>query len=106
MLATLANACPGSTQGFISPDLAANTSFKSGYQIDLDPAGGAVAGPNDCNGVASVTGYYAYAVPTQPGVTGNRGFGTNTAGTVFFTPNGIAPTEASMAPGGGGTPIQ
>ena len=105
-LSRLALACPGSTQAFISPDLSLDTSFKSGYQIDLDPAGAAVAGPNDCNNAATVTGYYAYAVPTQVGVTGNRGFGTNTAGTVFFTPNGVAPAEAVMAPGGGGTPIQ
>ena len=53
-----------------------------------------------------MTGYYAAAVPTQAGVTGNRGFATNTPGTVFFTPNGVAPTEAQMAPGGGGTAIQ
>ena len=106
LLAVLAVACPGSTQGFISPDLSTDPSFKSGYQIDLVAATGAVAGPNDCNATASVTGYYATAIPTQAGVTGNRGFGTNTAGTVFFTPNGVAPTEAEMAPGGGGTPIQ
>ena len=105
-LARLAQPCPGSAQGFISPDLATDPSTKSGYQITLGPAGGAVAGPMDCNGAPSVTGYYATALPTQPGVTGNRGFATSTAGTVFFTPNGIAPTEAQMAPGGGGTPIQ
>ena len=102
----LSLACPGSSQGFISPDLSTDPSFKSGYQVALAPATGAVAGPLDCNGVASVTGYYATALPTQPGVTGNRGFATSTAGTVFFTPNGVAPTEAQMAPGGGGTPIQ
>jgi len=105
-LARLSLACPGSAQGFISPDLATDPSFKSGYQITLAPAAGAVAGPIDCNGAGSVTGYYATALPTQPGTTGNRGFATNTAGTVFFTPNGVAPTEAQMAPGGGGTPIQ
>ena len=105
-LARLVLACPGSSQGFISPDLSTDPSFKSGYQISLAASAGAVAGPNDCNAAASVTGYYATALPTQPGTTGNRGFATNTAGTVFFTPNGIAPTEVEMAPGGGGTPIQ
>jgi prepilin-type N-terminal cleavage/methylation domain-containing protein len=102
----LAQACPGSAQGFISPDLSTDPAFKSGYQVTLAAATGAVAGPPDCNGAGSVTGYYATALPTQPGTTGNRGFGTNTAGTVFFTPNGVVPTEAQMAPGGGGTPIQ
>jgi hypothetical protein len=105
-LARLVLPCPGSSQGFISPDLATDPSFKSGYQITLAAAAGAVAGPADCNGAVSATGYYATAVPTQPGTTGNRGFATTTAGTVFFTPNGIAPTEAQMVPGGGGTPIQ
>ena len=105
-LARLSVACPGSTQGFISPDLSTDPSFKSGYQIDLLASAGAGAGPLDCNATATVTGYYASAIPTQVGVTGNRGFGTNTAGTVFFTPNGVAPPEATMAPGGGGTPIQ
>ena len=102
----LSQPCPGSAQGFISPDLSTDPSMKSGYQIALAPATGAVAGPLDCNAQASVTGFYATALPTQPGVTGNRGFATSTAGTVFQTPNGVAPTEAEMAPGGGGTPIQ
>jgi prepilin-type N-terminal cleavage/methylation domain-containing protein len=106
LLAVLVLACPGSSQGFISPDLSLDPSFKSGYQIDLVAATGAVAGPADCNTTGSVTGYYATALPTQPGTTGNRGFATNTAGTVFFTPNGVATTEAEMAPGGAGTPIQ
>jgi type IV pilus assembly protein PilA len=105
-LGRLSLACPGSTQAFISPDLSVDPSFKSGYQITLAAAAGAAAGPNDCNAAASVTAYYATALPTQPGTTGNRGFATNTPGTVFFTPNGVAPTEAQMAPGGGGTPIQ
>jgi prepilin-type N-terminal cleavage/methylation domain-containing protein len=103
----LAQSCPGSTNGFISPDLSTDPSTKSGYQIALQAATGSVPGPLDCNGVASVAGgYYATALPTQAGLTGNRGFATYTVGTVFFTPNGVAPTEAQMAPGGGGTPIQ
>jgi type IV pilus assembly protein PilA len=102
----LVQACPASSHGFLSPDLSTDPSFKSGYQITLIAAAGSVAGPLDCNAAATVTGYYATALPTQPGVTGNRGFATYTVGTVFFTPNGIAPTEAEMSPGGGGTPIQ
>ena len=105
-LARLSVACPGSTQGFISPDLSTDPSFKSGYQITVAMATGAVAVAMDCNAQAAMTAYYATALPTQPGVTGNRGFATNTPGTVFFTPNGVAPTEAEMAPGGGGTAIQ
>src|SRR5918993_3493870 len=85
----LVQACPGSAHGFLSPDLSMDPSFKSGYQITLAAAGGAVAGPQDCNNAGTVTGYYATAVPIQPGVTGNRAFGTYTVGTVFFRPNGV-----------------
>ena len=102
----LAQACPGSGQGFISPDLSTDPSLKSGYQIDLAVSGGAGNGPNDCNGVQTRTGYYVTALPVTPGVTGNRGFSSNAAGTIFFTPNGVATAEAAMAPGGAGTPIQ
>jgi type IV pilus assembly protein PilA len=105
-LATLALACPGSAQGFISPDLSTNPSTKSGYTITLAASAAGVAGPNDCNGTATQTAYYATSLPLTVGTTGNRGFSTNAAGTIFFTPNGVATAEAAMAPGGGGTPIQ
>ena len=107
LLATLALACPGSTQGFISPDLGTDPSTKSGYQIVLAGAAGTAPGvPLDCNGTNTVQGYYATALPTLPGTTGNRGFSANTSGTIFFTPNGVATAEADMAPGGAGTPLQ
>ncbi len=102
----LSLACPGSNQGFISPDLAADPSTKSGYTITLAASAIAGAGPNDCNGVATQTGFYATAVPVTVGTTGNRAFAANTAGTIFFGANGVAPAEAVMAPGGGGTAIQ
>jgi type IV pilus assembly protein PilA len=106
LLATLASSCPGSAQGFISPDLATDPSVKSGYTITLtNGAGGAVVAA-DCNGTNSETAYYATAAPVTIGTTGNRGFATNAAGTIFFDPAGGTPAEATMVPGGGGTPIQ
>ena len=103
----LSQSCPGSAHGFLSPDLSTDPTFKSGYQITLMAAAGMAPGvPLDCNGAQTVPGYYGTALPTQPGVTGNRGFATYTVGTVFFRPDGTAPTEAEMMPGGGGTPIQ
>ena len=93
-LPILATACPGATGGFISPDLSAATPTKSGYTITMVGAG---AGPNDCNGTASSTTYAATAVPVTVGTTGNRGFNTNQAGTIFFDPAGGA---------AGTTPIQ
>jgi len=105
-LARLATACPGSPVGFISPDLSTDPATKSGYTIVLAASAIAAAGPLDCNGVVTQTGYYATALPTTVGTTGNRGFAANNLGTIFFTANGVAPTEAQMVPGGGGTPLQ
>jgi type IV pilus assembly protein PilA len=100
----LGNACPGGTQGFISPDMdpsqvpAASVSgtgvIKSGYIVDL--AGNAVAGPDDCNVAPTNTDYVGTAIP-QSASTGARGFNTAAAGTIFFDPAGGA---------AGTTPIQ
>jgi prepilin-type N-terminal cleavage/methylation domain-containing protein len=40
LLATLATPCPNSTQAFLSPDLAADPSQKSGYRVALAAATG------------------------------------------------------------------
>ena len=100
LLSVLAAACPGSTQGFISPDLSADTAVKSGYTVTM-VAGtdDAVVAP-DCNTTDSHTAYYATAVPVTVGTTGGRGFGTAAHGTIFFTNDGSAGPET------GGTPIQ
>ena len=103
-LTILGDACPGSTQGFISPDMDPTTGvpntagtgvFKSGYDVDMATAG--VAGPNDCNNVATGTDYTATAIPQNIGTTGVRGFNTAAAGAIFFDPAGGA---------AGTTPIQ
>jgi len=105
-LPTLGLACPGSTQPFLSPDLTSGVTVqKSGYTVALVNGTGAVAGPNDCNGTASTSAYYATAVPLS-GSTGTRSFATSGTGTIFFSVNATPPTEAEMVPGGGGTPIQ
>ena len=105
-LVVLANACPGSNQGFISPDLSTDPTSKSGYSIALAGATGGTGGPNDCNGVATETAFYVTAVPLSPGQSGVRSFASDAAGTIFFTNSVTPPTEAEMAPGGGGTPLQ
>jgi prepilin-type N-terminal cleavage/methylation domain-containing protein len=105
-LATLAAACPGSLVGFISPDLSSDPATKSGYIVTMAASASSSAGPTDCNGVATETAYYVTAVPVSAGLSGQRGFASNGAGTIFFDQTGLAPTEAQMAPGGGGTTIQ
>lgn len=105
-LATLAAACPGSSVGFISPDLATDPSIKSGYTITMAASASSAPGPSDCNGVPTETAYYVTAIPVSAGLSGLRGFASSAAGTIFFDQLGAAPTEAQMAPGGGGTTIQ
>jgi prepilin-type N-terminal cleavage/methylation domain-containing protein len=96
LLATLALPCPGGNGGYISPDLALDPSTKSGFTIALASATGAV-GPNDCNGTATETDYYAEAEPNDFGTTGNRSFATDQAGTIFATP-APAIAAADMVP--------
>jgi type IV pilus assembly protein PilA len=104
-LSVLVLSCPGGTIGFISTDLATDPSQKSGYVIELGP-GTAAAGTTDCNGTPSRAGYYLTAVPVSIGLTGHRGFATSGRGVIFADASGVPPTEADMAPGGGGNPIQ
>ena len=113
-LVIMANACPGGTAPFLSVDLTtAALVLKSGFNITMVPAAGAAPGPNDCNGAATVLGYYATAVAANPGVTGNRAFAVNTVGTVWeniLAGGAAAPAEATMAvppaPGATTRPIQ
>jgi prepilin-type N-terminal cleavage/methylation domain-containing protein len=105
-LTTLATACPGGGTGFLSPDLGNDPSMKAGYRITLQAAAGAQPGRADCNGTATQTAFYATAVPIAFPRSGRRAYATNATGTVFFDPNGNAPTEAAMAPNGGGQVLQ
>src|SRR5262245_34513524 len=90
LLADLAKPPAGSSAGFISPDLKADPSIKSGYTVSLfkdpDPAtvdiGTAAA---TCNTSASIpaSSYGANADPVTVGGTGTRYFATDTRGTIF-----------------------
>src|SRR6188474_616378 len=54
---------PGSA-GFISADLGSSAApQKSGYNFAVAGGAGSSPGPNDCNGTATVSTYYASAVP-------------------------------------------
>jgi type IV pilus assembly protein PilA len=90
-LKTLSAACPGSSQGFISPELSQDPSIMGGFTISLGSAN-AGPGPNDCHAVPTEVDYYATGVPTTAGATGNKGFATSAAGAIFFDPSGDAPT--------------
>jgi type IV pilus assembly protein PilA len=102
LLAVLSAACPGSTQGFISPDLSTDPSVKSGYTVELADTGDAPADvADDCNGDKSRTGYYATAVPVGVGTTGVRSFSSAAHGTIYFEADGN-----NVPPETGGTVLQ
>ena len=103
-LAVLSTACPGGSQGFISPDLATDPSTKSGYTVTLaDSTAGTPADvTDDCNTNKSRTGYYATALPVGIGTTGQRGFSTAAHGTLYF----VSDATSGAPPETGGTPIQ
>lgn len=105
-LAILAASCPGASTAFISPDLASDPSRKSGYTVTLGASATSAPGPLDCNGTATETAFYATAVPVGVGFSGQRAFATTNGGSIFFDNTGVAPTEAQMASGGGGTPLR
>jgi prepilin-type N-terminal cleavage/methylation domain-containing protein len=106
LLAVLVQPCPNSTIGFISPDLSVDPSLKSGFQITLGAGAAGVAGATDCNGTATLSAFYASAVPTSLGISGHRSFATSGNGTIFYISGATAPTEAQMVPGGAATAIQ
>jgi type IV pilus assembly protein PilA len=108
LLADLALAPAGSTQGFISPDLKTDPSVKSGYSVALfkDATAGTVAvgtGASTCNASTGtpVSSFEATAVPVTPGSTGTRYFATDTRGTIFYnntTSFGVAAIGAAATP--------
>jgi type IV pilus assembly protein PilA len=90
-LEVLAEPCTGGSQGFISPDLATTHVAKSGYFIDVAAGVGvAVGSVVSCGAAASPvnTDYVATAEPITVGSTGQRGFNSTAAGTIFFDPTG------------------
>jgi type IV pilus assembly protein PilA len=89
----LAKTPPGSTSGFISPDLSANGVTKSGYLVNVAGDTGAVTvtvAANTCNASAAdaVSAYYAEAHPVTVGSTGQRSFATDTRATLYFLNTG------------------
>jgi prepilin-type N-terminal cleavage/methylation domain-containing protein len=92
-LATLSSICPGGTVPFVSIDLNSNGVIKSGYAFNVAGGAGAIAGPPDCFGNATRTGFYATATPTSIGFTGTRGFAANGGATIWQDTNGAPPVE-------------
>jgi type IV pilus assembly protein PilA len=93
-LPVLAVVPPGNTQGYLSEDLGSSpTPQRSGYVFGMGAGDGGNVGTPDCNGTATMTKYYARAVPFALGQTGDRGFATNQGGAIYWGPQGVAPVE-------------
>jgi type IV pilus assembly protein PilA len=92
-LADLGKPPQAGTEGFVSADLTADPSAKSGYTIALT-AGEAPAGDvTGCNGPSALAQtYFVAANPQVASSTGSRCFGTNQGGTIYqSTANPPAP---------------
>ena len=64
-----------------------------GYWLALHQGAGSAAGPLDCHGVATVTGWYAAATPQTYRSTGTRSFAMSDAGVMWQRSAADAPTE-------------
>ena len=106
LLATLGTSCTGASEAFLSTDLAADPVVKSGYRFALGPTAASTPAPTDCNGTATRSDYYMTATPLGVGVTGHRALALTAAGSIYYDLSGVPPTEAAMAPGGGGRVLQ
>ena len=104
-LGRLAAGCAGGA-GFVSTDISTDPSIKSGYQVALAAGAASAAQGTGCDAAAGISVYYATAVPVTFQTSGNRSFASGVAGTIFWNATAAAPTEAVMAPGGGGTALQ
>ena len=108
-LPTLGVPPPGGAQAFLSLDLtSAVNPQKSGYVYSLAAGLGSSPGPNDCNGTATETVYYATATPVSPGMSGNRAFATNSNHVIWqdVAGGGAAPPAEPFAITATVTPVQ
>ncbi len=98
----------GSIEAFISQDLGdANNQppIKSGYNFLLAADQNSQAGPNDCNGNATITAWYASSQPQTFGTSGGRSFAVNTASVIWENHTGTAPASP-FASANGDVPVQ
>jgi type IV pilus assembly protein PilA len=90
---------------FLSPDLSMVASpNKSGFNVNIGPAGAAITGPAGCTGTQ--TDYFAEAHPLTIGSTGTRSFTTNSNGTIWQDTTGATFAAVPTASGGTIAPIQ
>lgn len=83
----------GAGEAFISDDMGKSaTPQKAGYNYAMS-RGASGAGPNDCQGTATVAGYYATAAPIAYGSTGTRAYAVVRGGAIWQHNGPMPPTE-------------
>ena len=97
------------TEGFISPDLAADPAYKSGYIVTMTAGAAAPSGVTGCNSPSMLAQtYFVSADPQAPETTGSRYFGTNQGSTIYEStanpPAEVQVTQVGQPPAS--TPIQ
>jgi prepilin-type N-terminal cleavage/methylation domain-containing protein len=83
------------TGKFASADM--NLNPKSGYNFAMTGGSGST-GPDDCNGDATQTAYYASGEAVTR-LSGLRGYATNQAGTIWIDTGGVPPAEPFVMAG-------
>ncbi len=100
-LADLYKAPGAGGAGFISPDLKANDSTKSGYKVNIGAgmvADVVTAKAATCNASANdaLASYFGEAHPSALGSTGQRSFGTDQRSTIFQDKDGATFTKDTV----------
>jgi prepilin-type N-terminal cleavage/methylation domain-containing protein len=86
----------GAGEAFISDDLGKSAApQKAGYNLAMGP-GISGAGPRDCQGTATVAGYYATATPQTYGSTGTRAYAVVRGGAIWQHNGPLPPPEPLM----------
>jgi|SRR6185295_8464413 len=89
----------GAPNNFLSPDMTADPTVKSGYTVTDAGVGAAVPGPPAACGAPQVD-FIATATPLNVGSTGTRSFVTNSQGTIWQDTSGALFAAVPTAAGG------
>ena len=105
-LLALASPAPGDEHGFLSADLASEEALaKSGYLFEMTGTA-ATEGEQTCTGAMPLERYRITADPLNPGLSGNRFFGTNTDRVVYEDARTFREDMPEAGPPGHGAEIQ
>lgn len=99
-LTSLLVPAPGTTVGFVEPELGHDPAVINGYTMTLIPGPVIDTAPASCNGVHAglvVSAYFVSAMPSRPG---QRYFATSTAQTIMRSTRAIPPNFIGDIPPG------